>query len=148
MVRPNRARLRGVVLVGTATLLAGACGTPGRSVRVEDPFTVDRVGEREVRLHVQNLRFNDARLFAVMPGKRQLLGTVTGKSDAAFAIPFEIDSPLQIEIDLLAGPRCTTPTLPVDPGDTLDLRIDQNMERHWTCRTATRALIFARETPA
>ena len=120
--------------LATALLAVVSCGSPGSGVRPEDPFTIAPVEETEVRLHVQNLRFNDARLFAVTPGRRRLLGTVTGKRNAAFAIPFELDQPLHIEIDVLAGPWCTTPTISVDPGDTLELQIREDMERNWRCR--------------
>ena len=121
------------VVLASAVMAFAACGGPGRTVGVEDPFTRDPVGENSVRLHVQNLRFNDARLYAVTPGRRHLIGSVTGKRDAAFSIPFEIDQPLYIEIDVLAGPRCRTPTLTVDPGETLDLHIQEDMERFWAC---------------
>lgn len=113
--------------------LLAACGAPGRTVQTVDPFAAAPAGENEVRLHVRNLRFHDARLFVVTLGRRRLLGTVTGKRDAAFSIPFDLDQPVHLEIDVLTGPRCTTPTLEVSPGETLELLISDDMERGWSC---------------
>jgi hypothetical protein len=38
-------------------------------------------------------------------------------------IPWTFGEPLRIEINLLAGPKCTTRTIDADPGDELELRI-------------------------
>jgi len=120
--------------VAMALGLAGsACGPAGQLVQREDPFIRTAVAETEVRLHVQNLNFNDARLFAIGLGKRTRLGIVGGKQDAVFSIPWDHSEPIQIEIDILAGPKCTTGVLSVDPGDTLELQIQSVFERTAGC---------------
>ena len=117
----------------TLGLTGSACGPSGQLVQQQDPFIRTAVGETEVRLHVQNLNFNEARLFAIGLGKRTRLGIVGGKRDAVFSIPWDHSEPIRIEIDILAGPKCTTDVLTVDPGDTLDLQIQSVFERTAGC---------------
>ncbi len=114
---------RGSILVAL-TLLVTACGGPAQTIQREDPFTRAEVGPSHVRLHVQNDNFMDARLFALTLGDRKRLGIVGGKQMAVFSIPWDGNEPLQIEINMLAGPTCITPALDVIPGEILDLRIE------------------------
>ena len=46
-----------------------------------------------------------------------------GKGDETFRLTWSFPQPLSIEIDLLAGGRCVTPELQVDPGDIIELQI-------------------------
>lgn len=114
-------------------LLATGCG--GGSMATSSgggPFAAASDGPRTISIHVQNLNFNDATLWAVSNSGRQRLGVVGGKGDAVYRIPWTFPQRLQIEIDLLAGSRCTTEPLQVDPGDSLELQIqlDLSMQRH------------------
>ena len=117
----------------TALVVIAACATPGRPVEREQPFARQDVGEDTIRIRVQNDNFMDARLRALGPGGRYLLGVVTGKGQAVLAIPWDFSGPLRIEIDLLAGPKCTTPTIEADPRDTFDLRIESVFSRSADC---------------
>lgn len=111
MIRP----LLVVLLLG-----ASACASAG-----SDPFGGGRGGEDSVTLHVRNLNFADARLYTIRRSStRRLLGSVSGKQEQEFTIDWEFSEPLRIQIDLLAGPTCTTDELIVDPGDVLQLEID------------------------
>lgn len=114
--------VRSLCVAALAAAITG-CGAAGRLVEREDPFVRTPVAEQSVRLHVQNRNFSDARLYALALGKRTRLGVVGGKRDAVFSIPWPHAEPMRIEIDLLAGPKCTTRAIEVDPGDTLDLQI-------------------------
>ena len=55
------------------------------------------------------------------------------KQQAVLEIPWDFSKPLRIEIDLLAGPKCTTDTIEADPGDILDLRIESVLSRSAAC---------------
>ncbi len=103
-----------------AALLLSACA----AARPDSPFTAAQ-GERNViRIEVQNHNFDDATLWAVVQNARRIrLGRVTGKSDAQFSIPWSFSESLSIEIDMMAGPRCLTSSVTVDPGDVLELQI-------------------------
>lgn len=113
-----------------ATLLASSgCATAGGS----GPFDGGR--EDSITLHVRNLNFADARLYTIRrSAARQLLGSVGGKQERDFTVDWQISEPLRIEIDLLAGPTCTTEELYVDPGDMLELQIEAVFGRSSFCR--------------
>jgi hypothetical protein len=114
----------------TVVLLAG-CSQAGRSDRSSFPGDSQ---ERSVRVYVTNLNFMDATLWAVTPGTRNKLGIVSGKREAVFTLPWDFSTDLRIEIDMLAGSRCVTEVLPVDPGDDIELIIDVDMSRSPLCR--------------
>lgn len=118
-----------------ALLATAGCAT-GSPQRTGSPFSDDLRERNEVRIHVQNHNFSDATLWTlVRDGQRKRLGVVTGKSDEVFTFPWRFSEPLRIEFDMVAGPRCTTENIQVDPGDTLELQIssDFRMMSSW-CR--------------
>jgi hypothetical protein len=86
-----------------------------------------------IRIDVTNLNFQDATIHAVRNGERHRLGTVTGKGSASYTMEWRIPVPLQIEIDLLAGGRCTTRPVTVDPGERIQLQIEVDIRRQIDC---------------
>lgn len=116
-----------------ALALIAACATHGRTVEREQPFTREAVGDDVIRIIVQNDNFMDARLYALGVTKRFPLGVVTGGQQAVLSVPWDYYEPLRIEIDLLAGPKCTTEEIDADPGDTFDLRIESVLLRSAAC---------------
>ncbi|MBT8398279.1 MAG: hypothetical protein HKO65_14070 [Gemmatimonadetes bacterium] len=107
---------------------AGGAGPEGKAF--SDPYS-----EKEVKLFVTNLAFTDVTLYGITNGGRIRLGRVTGKKEVVFTLPLEFSSELYLEIDYLAGPKCFTERMIVDPGDHLDLLI-QAENRTWDCREA------------
>lgn len=91
-------------------------------------------GSRNVRIDVLNLNFSDATLWALRGGERVRLGIVRGKQEESFEIGWPLSLPLRIEIDFLAGPRCMTGQLPVDPGDVIYLELHEDPAREFVCR--------------
>lgn len=87
-----------------------------------------------IRVYVTNRNFMDATIWAVSTGNRRRLGIVTGKREAVFTVPWEFSTELWLEIDMLAGRRCVTESLPVDPGDDLEVIIDVDMNGSPMCR--------------
>lgn len=128
-------RIRSALSVIPALLLAlavGACASTGSTGG--DPFS-DAPGAEEIRIEIQNLNFADATVWAlVQSGRRIRLGTVRGKSDSVFTLPWDFSLPLRMEIDLVAGGRCLTEELQVDPGDSLLLQIDPVLRESALCR--------------
>ena len=106
-----------------------ACATRREFSERERFFT----GEETIRVHVQNDNFMDARLHALGSGGRYLLGVVTGRQQAILEIPWDFSGSLNIEIDLLAGSKCTTRTIDVNPGDMFDLRIESTLSKTAVC---------------
>lgn len=116
----SRPRARAVLGLLPALLAVSACGSLSSST--PDPF-VGPEGRDEVRVYVQNSNFYDARVYALVEGVRRQLGYVGGKTDGVFTMPLSFSQDMRLEINLVAGPTCVTESIPVDPGDTLQLQI-------------------------
>jgi hypothetical protein len=121
-------RIAAIVSVAAVTFLAG-CST---FLPLEDPFAGGK-GDHEVRVHVTNLAFSDVTIYGIANGSRHRLGRVTGKREVMLKMPLTFPAQFFLEIDFLAGPKCLTETLTVDPGDDLEL-IVQNENLSWNCR--------------
>jgi hypothetical protein len=93
----------------------------------------ERRGRPAIRIDITNLNFQDATIHALRGGERHRLGTVTGKGSASYTLEWRIPTPLQIEIDLLAGGRCTTRAVTVDPGERIQLQIEVDIRRQIDC---------------
>ena len=116
--------------VSPLALIVSACvGTsgPGRA----DPFL--SVERGEVQVHVRNQNFYDATITAISDTGRRKLGTVGGKQETVFTMPWAIVGGLRVEIDLLAGRECTTESIAVTPGDTVELQILAEFDRSSFC---------------
>jgi hypothetical protein len=125
-----RARL---ALVAVASVMTG-CASSGATETASDPFGGEGVRASSVRLIVQNLNFSDARLYAMTRGGRRSIGIVGGKATEEFTLDWTTPESLQIEINLLAGPRCYTRAMEVDPGDVLELQIASVFTQTSACR--------------
>ena len=124
--------------LGTAAVLllcAGLVACAGTTGVAEDPYAFTSTNRPpKIRLIVQNLNFSDARLFALQPSGRVPIGQVGGKQDAEFELDWPMSAYLSIEIDMIAGPRCVTQEMQVDPGDILDLQIASVFSQTRGCR--------------
>ncbi|MGD8728512.1 MAG: hypothetical protein PVF90_02320 [Gemmatimonadota bacterium] len=118
-----RTRTRWTLGAMPFSLLLAACGSMGANTSVDDPFQGD-AGRNEIRIHIRNNNFYDARIIALLEGTtRRQLGTVGGKTEAVFTLPLVYSRGLRLEIDLLAGPTCVTDEITADPGDDIQLDI-------------------------
>ena len=112
----------------TLPLATTGCGT------FLDSKLFGETGPREqIRIEVTNFNFNDATLHALHGGDRHRLGTAPGKGFMVFTMEWRRSEPLQIEIDILAGDRCLTRALTVDPGDEISLQIQEDPRRTGQC---------------
>jgi len=93
----------------------------------------ERRARPQIRIDVTNLNFQDATLHALRGGERHRLGTVTGKASATYTIEWRVPQTFQIEIDLLAGGRCTTRAVTVDPAEQIQLQIEVDLRRQIDC---------------
>lgn len=108
-----------IVALVTATLAMGCAAAAGPAA---DPFE-ESSGEKEIKIFITNLAFLDATVYGLTNGARRRLGRVTGKRETVFTLPFTHSAQFQLEIDILAGPKCKTERMNVDPGDHLELVI-------------------------
>ena len=79
--------------------------------------------DRRIRIEIQNRGFDDATVHALFDARRIRLGIVTGKRTGNFMLPLDNSILLKLEIDVLAGPSCTTRDMWVDPGDIIVMEI-------------------------
>jgi hypothetical protein len=113
-------------------LVASSCGG-GRSLAGGDPFSGAGTAT-EARVRVRNQNFYDATLTAISDQGRRRLGSVGGNSTAVFTMPWSFTSGLRIQIDLLAGPTCTTDVIQVNPGDVVEMDIMPDLTSGGFCR--------------
>ncbi len=105
-----------------AALVLGGCG--GAAVR-ENPFQRSGSSANSVTLRITNLNFNQATIFGMVTGGRQRLGVVEGGREAVLSLRLSTPSELYLEINFLAGPLCFTERIQVDPGDQLEITLQQ-----------------------
>ncbi len=113
---------------------ASACLMAGTEVSKGTHTFISPDRPQKVRLLVQNMNFNDARLFALATNGRMPIGQVNGKQDREFELDWTLSSYMRIEIDMVAGPKCTTSEMQVDPGDILELQIASVFSQTHDCR--------------
>ena len=110
-----------------ATLFTG-CAAGGAA---SNPFSQDQTA-REIKIYITNMAFMDATIYAVTNGGRRRLGRVVGTRETVFTMPLQVPSEMYLEVDLLAGPRCRTERILVDPGDQVEFTIQTDNPR-WLC---------------
>ena len=130
--------MRGLHRLAPALLLAcaalSACAAAGTGV-ADDPYAFTSTNRPpRIRLVVRNLNFNDVRLFALTPSGRTSIGQVGGKQDEEFELDWPISAYMSIEINMVAGPRCVTQEMQVDPGDILELQVAVVFTQTQGCR--------------
>jgi len=131
--RIMRVSQRGPLMV-LALVGVSACLMAGTEVAKGTHAFTSPDRPQQVRLLVQNMNFNDARLFALATNGRMPIGQVNGKQDRAFELDWPLSSSMRIEIDMVAGPKCTTSEMQVDPGDILELQIASMFNQTQGCR--------------
>ncbi len=103
-------------------LLLGGCAV-GRPLH--PAFTAPSASSGTISFHITNLNFTQATIYGVTTGNRLKLGVVEGKKDRVLTMPLTSPTFVRLEINLLAGPVCSTEELSADPGDDFDLVILQ-----------------------
>jgi hypothetical protein len=122
------------LLLLALTVAAGACGSTGRRLPGSDPFAGDAGTAAEIRIRVRNGNFYDATLTAISDTGRRRLGTVGGNSSSVFTMPWSFNGGLRIQVDLLAGPTCTSDVITVSPGDNVEFEIAPDFNTATNCR--------------
>lgn len=124
-----------LLVVATAGCLQTGRPLSGGGSRSDDPFGTSTERPNRIRIDVRNLNFQDARLYVIRGGgARRSLGSVGGKQDETFTVDWNMNDDIRIEINLLAGPTCTTRRMQVQPGDILELQINSVFSQSSFCR--------------
>lgn len=125
--------LRSALAVALTALAPAGCGSMGRTL-TPSPFADAQFGPQKLTVHVDNLNFNEATIWLISSTGRRRLGIAGGKNSTDFTIPWTFSDRVQLEIDLLAGPRCTTDTIIADPGDILQMQVESDFGATQGCR--------------
>jgi hypothetical protein len=116
---------------GRITVLLMALSGAGLGCTARTPFVAAE--DARINIEVINHGFQDATLYALWSNQRRRLGTVSGTRTANFMVPWTFSDLLRIEIDLLAGEKCTTVPIVTDPGDIILLEIDSRLASDPDC---------------
>ena len=105
--------------MAAALAFLSACATHGSGFL---PPGHDLASAGEIEIVVRNGNFNQVTVYTVRSGAQRRLGIVGGKVEATFRTSWDYPD-LQLRVKFLAGPDYFTETLPVSPGETLELFI-------------------------
>ena len=119
--------MRGSLKTLGAVCLLFVLASCGGGQAQSNPFV--GVGPEQIAVNVDNRNFNDATVYAVVPGSRRRLGVVTGKTTASFRLDWDRDQTIRLRVDLLAAQTYTTQGLRVRPGEQVQLIIDPILAR-------------------
>ena len=117
---PAGHRLRLHLLAATALALMGACAT-ANGTRT-NPMEADLRESEEIEILVRNNHFSQATVYTARGGASMRLGIVPGKDEATFRTRWPLPD-IQLRVKFLAGSDFLTETLPVAPGEVLELII-------------------------
>ncbi|HEX9109768.1 MAG TPA: hypothetical protein VF832_21140 [Longimicrobiales bacterium] len=110
--------------------VTGACASGRGVVAGWDDFA-QAAPARNAIVHVDNHNWQDVDVFAVREGMKVRLGMVTSMAGGDFKLPesFLVGSPnVQLRIDPIGSSMgYMTQTILVAPGQTVDLRIENNL---------------------
>jgi hypothetical protein len=119
-------------LAALLVLTLVGCGTRGPRTG-GNPFDGSGAGVPQMRLRVRNANFYDATITAIGDTTQRRLGVVGGNTSATFTMPWEFSSGLRVQVDLLAGPSCTTDVIQVNPGDEVEFQIPPDLGTSGFC---------------
>ena len=105
-----------------ATLLAAGCAGQ------RPPPGIGAEQSRDVTIFVDNLDFNDARIYISTGGGRTRLGNVSGKTRQRFTREWRLPT-IGFEVDMLGGGNYRTQELAVTAGEVFDLLIQAGYVR-------------------
>lgn len=116
----DSARRAGFVGGFLLLLLVSACG--GLAGAGTGAWDVERSGEDDFALFVDNQSFNEARIYARWNGDRRRLGSVGGNQSRTFTLSWRSGN-LRVEVDFLAAGGFVSEPVTVNPGDSIQFRI-------------------------
>ena len=111
----------------------------GCAARANSAFdgTADLARSRQVTINVSNTGYAEATIHVFRGGERFRLGIVGALDDETFTVDWPQPLEMQVRIRLLAGGACLTRPIPVDPGDIIELSIDNDLARDLDCLVVT-----------
>lgn len=96
------------------------CATTDAGRPADNPMDPATMEGDEIQLLVRNLNFNQVTVYTARGASVRRLGIVPGKGEATFRMNWHLPD-IQLRVKELAGDDYLTETLPVSPGDFLEL---------------------------
>lgn len=117
----HRFNLQRAAAFAAALALAslGACASTPESTGTNPMREGPRESE-EIEILVRNHNFSQATVYTARGAASHRLGVVPGKGEATFRTRWPLPD-IQLRVKFLAGPDILTETLPVGPGELLEL---------------------------
>ena len=97
----------------------GACASTPEATAT-NPMRQDSRESEEIEILVRNQNFSQATVYTARGAASHRLGIVPGKGEATFRTRWPLPD-IQLRVKFLAGPDFLTETLPVGPGELLEL---------------------------
>ena len=116
---PSRMRR---VSLGATFLIPVVTGCIATGGATGNPMDRGSREAEEIEILVRNLNFNQATVYTARGGSSRRLGIVPGKGEATFKTSWYLPD-IQLRVKFLAGPDFFTETIPVSPGELLELII-------------------------
>ena len=111
-----------------AAASVGAIGCASGSSGSSDAYDRSGSNSRDVTVIVDNLNTSDATLYMIWgAGTRVRLGRISGLSEGEFTTRW-YGPDVRMEARFLAGETYVTHSLPVSPGEILELRLPGNLD--------------------
>ena len=111
-----------------AAASVGAIGCASGSSGSSDAYDRSGSNSRDVTVIVDNLNTSDATLYMIWgAGNRVRLGRISGLSEGEFTTRW-YGPDVRMEARFLAGETYVTHSLPVSPGEILELRLPGNLD--------------------
>ncbi|MDG2282209.1 MAG: hypothetical protein P8L45_03770 [Longimicrobiales bacterium] len=110
-----------LLLIGGVTSGCASSGFAGS--------TRDLSGDNDeiLTITVRNQQLEEARVYLWVDGQRERLGSVRSNASEVFHHPIDAIRAVQMEFDVILGPRCITPGVSLGPGDDVDAIIPSQL---------------------
>ena len=112
--------VRNVCATTALAVLVSACGG-GVAAPPPEPFDGDL--STVLTIEIRNQQLEDARVWLIVDGQRQTLGSVRGNRNETFYHPMDGVRSVHMEFDITLGPRCLTRDVTLGPGDDVQATI-------------------------
>ena len=112
--------LQSVFGIAALAIMGSACGG-GVATPPPEPFSGDV--STVLTIEIQNQQLEDARVYLIVDGQRERLGSLRGNQTKTFYHPMDGIRSVHMEFDITLGPRCVSRNVMLGPGDDIATRI-------------------------
>lgn len=104
--------------------VAAGCASAGSAGSTRDFSGAD---DEILTITVRNHQLDEARVYLWVDGQRERLGSVRSNASEVFHHPIDAIRAVQMEFDVILGPRCITPEVSLGAGDEVEATIPSQL---------------------